>query len=271
MRFPLCDATAVLTGAGSGIGAALAVELARRGAHLALADRNAGGLRDTAEAARRHGVRVSEHAFDLTDAAARNAFPQQVLAAHSAVSLLINNAGAALGGTFAQASETDFDWILEVNFAAPVKLMRAFLPYLERQPMAQIVNISSIFGIVAPPGQSAYVASKFALRGVSEALRHELALAGSPVRVTVGHPGGVKTNIVANARISPAMTPQQSEQAARFHANLRLLPETAAHRIADGIERRAPRILVGPDARFIDVLQRIRPVTYWNVLRKLIR
>ena len=174
MAFPLRGGTAVITGAASGIGAALAVRLAARGAHLALADRDEAGLAATAQQARDAGVRVSSHVLDLTDRPALEALPEAVLAAHGRVNVLVNNAGVALGGNFSHLAIDDMEWLFAVNFWAPVRLTRGFMDALSREPAAHIVNVSSLFGLIAPPGQAAYAAAKFALRGFSEALRHEL-------------------------------------------------------------------------------------------------
>lgn len=266
---PLQDGVAVVTGAASGIGAALAEALAARGCALALADVEATGLRDVAARARRAGVTVSEHCLDVADNDAVAALPDAVLAEHGRVSVLVNNAGVALGGRFEQVSAEDFDWLVSINFGGVVRLTRAFLPLLRREPAAQLVNLSSVFGIIAPPGQTAYAASKFAVRGFSEALRHELD--GSSVGVTVVHPGGVRTAIAANARrtgLSNAETEAQAKTWARF---LRLDPRDAAGRIVRGIERREKRVLVGRDAERIALVQRLFPVEYWRVLQRGMR
>jgi len=268
MTFPLRGGVAVITGAASGIGAALAATLAARGCNLALADVNAAGLADVAASARQRGVAVSEHRLDVADESAVAAFPDAVLAEHGRVNVLVNNAGVALGGTFEQVPAADFEWLMNINFWGVVHMTRAFLPVLRREGAAQIVNLSSIFGIVAPPGQVAYAASKFAVRGFSEALRHELE--GSPVGVTVVHPGGVRTAVDANARrtgVSDAEAAEQKRIGVRF---LRLAPEAAAERIARGIERREKRVLVGRDARQLAAIQRLFPVGYWRVVAKSI-
>ncbi|MFL6693551.1 MAG: SDR family NAD(P)-dependent oxidoreductase [Ramlibacter sp.] len=262
----LKSGVAAITGAGSGIGAALAVELGRRGMHLALADRNSPGLEATAENARKAGAKVSTHVFDVTDRAVVAAWPQAVVAQHGRVTVLVNNAGIAVGGTFEQVDAADFDQLMEINFAAPVRLTRAFLPFLAREPAAQVVNVSSIFGIIAPPGQTAYCASKFALRGFSESLRHELAMAGSPVGVTIVHPGGVRTAIASSAKIPRGATAEQiAQQQEAWKHMLVLAPEQAARTIADAIAQRAPRVLVGKDAEQAAFLQRVMPVGYWKV------
>ncbi len=263
--FPLQGGVAVVTGAASGIGAALADVLAARGCSLALADVNVAGLQDVAVRARSAGVKVSEHRLDVADNDAVAALPEAVLAEHGRANVLVNNAGVALGGSFEQVSPKDFDWLLSINFGGVVRMTRAFLPLLRREPAAQLVNLSSVFGIIAPPGQTAYAASKFAVRGFSEALRHELE--GSPVGVTVVHPGGVRTAIAANARrtgLSNAETQAQMEIWSKF---LRLDPKAAAERIVQGIERREKRVLVGRDAQRITLIQRLFPVEYWRMIQ----
>jgi short-subunit dehydrogenase len=260
---------AVVTGAASGIGAALADVLAARGCALALADVDAAGLREVAARVRTAGVEVSEHRLDVADNEAVAAFPDAVLAEHGRVSVLVNNAGVALGGRFEQVSPEDFDWLVSINFGGVVRMTRAFLPLLRREPAAQLVNMSSVFGIVAPPGQTAYAASKFAVRGFSEALRHELE--GSPVGVTVVHPGGVRTAIAANARRTGLSNSETEAQAKAWATFLRLDPREAAERIVRGIERREKRVLVGRDAQRITLIQRLFPVEYWRVLQRGMR
>jgi len=264
---------AVITGAASGIGAALAVDLARRGMHLALVDLNAAGLQATATQARAAGITVSTHAMDVADHAAVAALPAAVLATHGRVTVLVNNAGVALGGLFGQIEAEDFDWLMAINFGATVRLTRAFLPVLEREAAAQVVNVSSIFGIIAPPAQTAYAASKFAVRGFSESLRHELEMNGSPVGVTIVHPGGVRTAISENARLAKGLNPEDVQrERANWRSLLALAPEKAAATIAAAIERRDPRVLVGQDAKGAALVQRLFPVTYWkHVARDIAR
>ena len=264
---------AVITGAASGIGAALAVALARRGMHLALVDLDAAGLESTAAQARTAGVTVSTHAMDVADHAAVAALPAAVLATHGHVTALVNNAGVAIGGLFEQVDAVDFDWLMDINFGATVRLTRAFLPLLARESAAQLVNVSSIFGIIAPPGQTAYVASKFAVRGFSESLRHELEMNGSPVGVTIVHPGGVRTSISENARLAKGLDAADvARERANWHSLLALAPEKAAEVIAVAIERRDPRVLVGQDAKAAALVQRLFPVTYWkHVARDIAR
>jgi short-subunit dehydrogenase len=215
------------------------------------------------------GVAVSRHVADLAERSQVDAVLPAVLAAHGRLTLLVNNAGVALGGRFEQVDEADFDWLMRINFDAPVRLTRACLPVLARESAALVVNVSSIFGIVAPPGQTAYCASKFALRGFSESLRHELAMAGSPVRLMLVHPGGVRTGIAENARVAVAATADEvAREQAAWRVLLRLSPEQAAEQIASGIVRRAPRVLVGRDAAQAAWLQRLMPVGYWALMAR---
>ncbi|HEX6729203.1 MAG TPA: SDR family NAD(P)-dependent oxidoreductase [Pyrinomonadaceae bacterium] len=259
--------TAVITGAASGIGRALAVSFARRGCHLALADIDDKGMAETADLARVDGVRVSRHLVDVADRAAVADFPNVVAAEHSGVDVLVNNAGVAVGGTFAQVSEEDFEWLFEINFWGVVRMTRAFLPLLRASGDARVVNLSSVYGLVAPPEQVAYAASKFAVRGFSEALRHELE--GSGVGVTVVHPGGVNTSIAEKARVPAGATEEEiARRRKRYRKLLRLPPAIAAETIVRGIERRQPRVIVGSDAKVISLIARLLPVSYWKFLRK---
>ncbi|HYE27993.1 MAG TPA: SDR family oxidoreductase [Allosphingosinicella sp.] len=263
----LCGRTAVVTGAASGIGRGIALALARRGCDLALADLNEAGLAETAALAEAHGVTVSRHRLNVADRAAVAAFPAIVLAAHGRVDLLFNNAGVAIGGTFEQVAEEDFDWLMEINFRAVVRMTRAFLPLLRASDGARIVNISSLFGLIAPPGQTAYCASKFAVRGFSESLRRELEAEGARIGVTVVHPGGVKTSIARNARPPRGINdPELEARKGDFEKFLRMPPEKAGEIIVTGVERERPRVLVGNDARVMAILERLAPVSYWKLL-----
>ena len=267
MSFPVRGGTAVITGAASGIGAALAANLAKRGANLALADRNEAGLETVATTARAAGVTVSTHVLDVADRQALEAFPEAVLTKHDRVTILVNNAGVALAGDFADVALTDFEWLFDINFWAPVRLTKAFMYVLTREKAAHIVNISSLFGIIAPPGQAAYCAAKFALRGFSESLRHELE--GTPVSLTVVHPGGIRTEIANSARIPQGIDPTEARaQMQEFNKLLRTAPEDAAEQIARAIEGRAPRLPVGSEARVAERLQRLFPATYWKYIKR---
>jgi NAD(P)-dependent dehydrogenase (short-subunit alcohol dehydrogenase family) len=263
--------TAVVTGAAGGIGGGIAMALARRGCHLALADINDAALAETAtgiasKADPKHKIRISRHHLDVADHAAVAALPAQVTAEHGAVDVLVNNAGVAVGGTFLEIAASDFDWLFGINFLGVVQMTRAFLPLLQKSEDARLINISSLFGLIAPPGQTAYCASKFAVRGFSEALRHELA--GSTVGVTVVHPGGVATSIANNARLPRSLSEEEAAKRRKsVNSVLTMPPETAGEIIIRGVERRKPRILVGRDAQFLALVERLMPVSYWNWLR----
>jgi len=258
---------AVVTGAGGGIGRAIALALARRGVHLALVDVDAEGLAGAAEAAAALGARTVVHRFDVTDRDAVAGLPEQVRLALGRVDLLVNNAGVALGGTFEQVRADDFDWLMAINFDAVVRMTRAFLPLLQTSDDARIVNVSSIYGIVAPAGQTAYAASKFAVRGFSNALRHELD--GSRVGVTVVHPGGVATAIARSARAPPDVPAEEVERRrSAADKKLRMAPDRAGEIIVRAVERRRARVLVGGDAVVVALLERFAPVGYWRVLRR---
>lgn len=267
-RMRLEGRAAVITGAASGIGRALAVSLAQRGCHLALADINEAGLTQTADLARAYGVRVSQHRVDVADRVAVAEFPYLVAAEHPGVDILVNNAGVAIGGTFEQVSDEDFEWLFEINFWAVVRMTRAFLPLLRASGDARVVNLSSVYGLVAPSEQAAYAASKFAVRGFSEALRHELE--GSGVGVTVVHPGGVATSIAENARVPAGATEEEiARRREKYRKLLRLPPSVAAETIVRGIERRQSRVLVGSDAKFLSAIARLFPASYWKLLARL--
>jgi short-subunit dehydrogenase len=267
---------AAVTGAASGIGRALALELAARGCDLALADRDEAGLQTlaakVAEVAKPGQRKVTLHLVDVGEPKEIEAFAQAATAAHPGLNIVINNAGVALMGMFDEVDKAQMEWLININFWGVVHGTRAFLPQLSRRPEAHIVNLSSIFGIIAPPGQTAYAAAKFAVRGFSESLRHELQMANSPVRLSVVHPGGVATNIARNSRTGTGMTDnaRRSQAIERFDAVAKTTPAAAALRIIEGIEKNQPRILIGNDARFMDLLQRFRPGTYWAVLARRI-
>jgi short-subunit dehydrogenase len=264
---------AAVTGAASGIGRALALELAARGCDLALADRDEAGLQAVAaEIAKTSACKVTVHRVDVGEPGQIQDFATAATAAHPELNIVINNAGVALLGQFSEIDQAQMDWLFNINFWGVVHSTRAFLPHLAKQRAAHIVNLSSIFGIIAPPGQSAYCAAKFAVRGFSESLRHELAMNNSPVRLSVVHPGGVATNIARNSRTGTGVADnaRRAQSIDRFDAIARTTPAAAALRIIAGIEKNAPRILIGNDARFMDLLQRFRPGTYWAVLAKRI-
>jgi short-subunit dehydrogenase len=263
---------AAITGAASGIGRALALELAARGCDLALADRDEAGLAAVAaEIAQANSRKVTIHRVDVAEPSQIEDFAKQATSSHPGLNIVVNNAGVALLGQFSEIDQAQMEWLMNINFWGVVRTTRAFLPHLQRQREAHIVNLSSIFGIIGPPGQTAYAAAKFAVRGFSESLRHELQMAASPVRLSVVHPGGVATNIARNSRTGMGVTDnvRRAESIERFDNAARTTPTAAALRIIEGIEKNEPRILIGSDARFVDVLQRLRPGTYWAWLARI--
>lgn len=262
------DSVAVITGAGSGIGRALAVRIAKEGvAGLALADINKEGLAETANLITGR-TKVTTHTVDVADREAMRQFAEDVVREHGRVSHVINNAGVALGGTVGEVSLDEIEWLMGVNFWGVVHGTKFFLPHLEKEDSAHIVNISSLFGMVAPPGQAAYCASKFAVRGFTESLRHELD--GTNIAVSSVHPGGISTNIVNNARIAAGvkLSEEELEKQRKFQNKLlsRTSPERAAEIIVTGMMWRNPRIIVGPDAAVISRIARIFPKSYFAVM-----
>ncbi len=263
----LSDGMAVVTGAGSGIGRALAQQLAAAGSALALADIDEARLSQTAESLLTKGAQVTTHVVDVADEAAVRSFAEDVGKRHERVTLLINNAGVSLHGDFEEISLDDFRWLMNINFWGTVYGVNYFLPILKREKRAQIVNLSSVFGIIAPAGQCAYAASKFAVRGFTEALRHEFE--GTNVGISCVHPGGIRTPIARRSRIGAGASASKREaNIERFERLARTPPEKAAERILRGVERREPRILIGTDAYQIDVVQRLRPASYWKALAR---
>ncbi|MFU8874499.1 SDR family NAD(P)-dependent oxidoreductase [Micromonospora sp. SL4-19] len=259
--------TAVVTGAASGIGEALAHGLARRGADLVLLDRDAERL-DAVVAAIRAAHpdrRVDAHLVDLADADATDRAAAEIHRAHPRIRLLVNNAGVALGGRFDQVSLEEFFWVIEINFRAVVRLTHGLLPALKAEPGAHLVNISSLFGLIGPAGQAAYSASKFAVRGFTEVLRHELVDDG--VGVTSVHPGGIRTRIAQSARVGTGVSREEYEVARqRFEKLLSIDPAKAAQVILRGVERRRGRVLIGWSAKLPDLLARLAPASYGRIL-----
>jgi short-subunit dehydrogenase len=261
--------TAVVTGAASGIGEALAGRLAARGSNLVLVDRDKDRLGDVADRLRgaHPQLSVATHLADLSDDEQTDALAATLAAEHPETTLLVNNAGVALGGRFDQVTLEEFDWVMAVNFRSVVRLTHAMLPVLKAHPGAHLVNVSSVFGIFAPAGQAAYAASKYAVRGFSEAVRHELA--ENAVGVTVVHPGGIKTRIAESARTGSGVSAEEYEQGrAQFAKLLSMPPETAAAQIMTAIEKRRPRLLIGWSAKVPDVLVRLMPGSYWKLIAR---
>ncbi|HEY0429960.1 MAG TPA: SDR family NAD(P)-dependent oxidoreductase [Pyrinomonadaceae bacterium] len=263
------ESIAVVTGAASGIGRALAVRLAREKiAGIAISDVNESGLRETAAMIEKLGVPVSTHIVDVSNRPEMEKFAGEVLTEHGRVTHLINNAGVALVGTVEELSLEDIEWLMGINFWGTIYGVKIFLPILREQKEAHIVNVSSVFGFVAPPGQAAYCASKFAVRGFTESLRHELE--NSNVLVSCVHPGGVKTNICSDSRVGENSDEAEKKKTVKFFDRASpTTAEEAAEIIVKGIKTRNPRILIGSDARQIDIVQRLFPKKYFAVLDKL--
>lgn len=269
-RYVIDGGVAVVTGAAGGIGSAVAERLARSGSHLALVDKDKEGLEAVAESvsARRPDRRVSVHAIDLAERDGAAELAEQVMAEHARVSLLVNNAGVALGGRFEQVSMDDVDWLLAINLRGVMAVTSAFLPYLQRD--AHITNLSSLFGIIAPVGNATYAASKFGVRGFSLAIREELRPRG--IGVTAVHPGGIRTAIARNARRGSAVGEAEWEMGlAMFDKFLVIPPEVAARKIVTGTEHRKGRVLIGPEAYLGDALARVAPVGHAKVFETLMR
>lgn len=263
--------TAVVTGAAGGMGEHIARGLARRGSHLALVDRDDAGLERVAAQVAQESpeVRVSTYVVDLSDRDAVTALAARLRDAHPDVRVLVNNAGVALGGRFVQTSETDFDWLLEVNLHTPIRLTRALLPLMIENGQGQVVGLSSLFGLVGPAGQTAYSTSKFGLRGFNESLASELDAEGQPVGVTSVHPGGIATGIARNARTSALVDPQEAARGQRAFAKaLRYPADKAAEEIVEALLARRRRLLIGNDARALDALARVAPSGYWSVMQR---
>lgn len=265
------ESVVVITGAASGIGRALAIRLSKEPiAGIAIADVNKNALDETKSLAE-SGVKVTAHRVDVSSEDEVRSFADDVVRDHGRVSHVVNNAGVALGGTVREVSLEDIRWLIDINFWGVVHGTKIFLPLLEKEKSAHIINISSIFGIFAPPGQAAYCASKFAVRGFTECLRQELA--GSNIAVSVVHPGGVSTNIANDARIGAGVSLTETEireRRKRINKNLaRTAPERAAEIIVRGIKRREPRIMIGSDSRGLDMIARFFPRKYFDIANRL--
>lgn len=261
----LRDKVAVVTGAASGIGRALSVQLAEQGCHLAIADIDKDGLEETAALVRAKDRTCSSHIVDVGSREAVESFADDVVAEHGAVHLLINNAGVTLIERAEMIEYHDFEWIMQINFWGVVYGSKAFLPVMKQQSEAHIVNVSSLFGLMALPLQSAYNASKFAVRGFTEALKMELS--ATSVGVSCVHPGGIKTSITKNSRVGEDALEGSKEQLHDDFQNKALTtPEKAAAKIIKGVMKKKRRILIGPDAKVGDWIVRHFPATYERIM-----
>lgn len=263
------DRVAAITGAGSGIGRALALELARRGAHVALSDIDEVGLCETVALCEGFGVKVTALRLDVADRVAVYAWADKVVEDHGTVNLIFNNAGVALGATVEEMSYEDFEWLININFWGVVHGTKAFLPHLMAAGEGHVVNLSSVFGLISVPSQSAYNAAKFGVRGFTDALRMELEMAGGGVSCTTVHPGGIKTNIARNARMgaSVAASSGDADRARRDFDKLAMTsPQKAARQILAAVEKDQRRALIGPDAKVIDLISRLPAGLYQRLL-----
>ncbi|RLT92088.1 SDR family NAD(P)-dependent oxidoreductase [Ketobacter sp.] len=263
---------AAITGAASGIGQALALELARAQCDLALSDVDDKGLAETAKQASALGVKVTTAKVNVADRAAVHAWADQVVQDHGKVNMVFNNAGVALGGTVEDTDYADYEWIVGINMWGVVYGTKAFLPYIKQAgEEGHIINISSVFGLFAQPTQSGYNMSKFAVRGFTESLRQELDIEGGKVSCTCVHPGGIKTNIARNARMSNSMEKLTGGASAenmrdQFEALFMTTSQKAAAVILAGVKANKRRVLIGPDARVLDLMQRTLPVVYQRLV-----
>ncbi|MCK0537272.1 SDR family NAD(P)-dependent oxidoreductase [Alcanivorax quisquiliarum] len=268
---------AVITGAASGIGKALAGQLAAAGCRLAISDVNEKDLDALARQLRANGHEVHSQVLDVADRQAFHDYADAIFAHYGRVNLVFNNAGVALGATVEAMEYEDFEWLMGINFWGVVHGTKAFLPYLKQSGEGHIVNVSSVFGLVGIPTQSAYNAAKFAVRGFTESLRMELEIEGSPVSCSCVHPGGIKTNIARNARMNDVshITGADAEKSiADFEKMFRTTADEAAATIISGVRRNRRRILIGSDAYAIDTMQRTLPTLYQRLIvsgQKLMR
>lgn len=266
---------AAITGAGSGIGRALALNLAQQGCKLALSDINAKALNETLEALSRYGVKVTHQVVDVASKTDVYAWSEQVVTDHGQVNLVFNNAGVALSGTVDALSLEDYEWIMGINFWGVVYGSKAFLPHLEQSGEGHIINISSVFGLTSQPFMSGYNASKFAVRGFSESLRQDLEISGSKVSCTCVHPGGIRTNIAKSARVSSSIekiTGASNEETLADYEKLFIhTADSAAAVILKGVRANKRRVLIGADARLFDWAARIAPSGYQKLFTKAVQ
>ncbi|HUL33488.1 MAG TPA: SDR family NAD(P)-dependent oxidoreductase [Candidatus Eisenbacteria bacterium] len=265
----LSEGVAVITGAGSGMGRCLAQQLAAMGTSLAISDVNGKALAETAGMLGAAKGKVTQHVVNVAEEARMKAFAEEVEAQHGRATTLFNNAGVALLGNFEEISIADIRWLMDINFWGVIYGTHYFLPLLKREKRAHIVNLSSVFGLVGVVGQTAYCASKFAVRGFTESLRHELD--GTNIFVTSVHPGGIRTDIARHARPGAKVGKDlYKNSVARFDRVAITTPEDAAARILQGVEKREGRVLIGKDCKQVDFLQRLKPASYWGTLAKKI-
>lgn len=263
---------AAITGAGSGIGRSLAVHLARSGCDLAISDVDETTLAETAKLV--SNVRVTSKRVDVADGSAIRAWSDEVVRDHGRCNLIFNNAGISYAATVEGTELEEFERIVDINFWGVVHGTKAFLPHLKASGDGHVINISSVFGLIAFPGQCSYNAAKFAVRGFTEALRVELEITGAPVSATCVHPGGIRTNIAKASKMHVSLTDLGVDLATaqkRFERAFRVSPDDAADTILRGVRRNARRVLIGNDARIFDLIQRIVPGGYHGLLARTSR
>ncbi len=270
------DKVAAITGAGSGMGQALAINLAQQGCHLAIVDVDQKGLNETIEQLASFDVKVTHQIVDVSDKEAIYEWANQVVADHGRVNLIFNNAGVALSGTVDSLSLEDYEWIININFWGVVAGTKAFLPHLEKSGEGHIVNTSSVFGLTAQPLMSGYNASKYAVRGFTESLRQELELTGSNVSATCIHPGGIKTNIARTSRMNDSVlevtgSTNKEETITEYEKLFFHTADSAAKVILKGVRKNKRRVLIGADARFFDYIVRWFPTGYQWLFTKVIK
>lgn len=260
---------AAITGAGSGIGQQLALLLAKEGCHLSLSDVNEQGLIETVEKLKDTDVRVKIKKLDVADQVAVKEWAEETVQDHGSVNMIFNNAGVALASTVEGASYEELEWIVNINFWGVVYGTKEFLPFIKQTGDGHIVNISSLFGLTAQPTQSAYNATKFAVRGFTESLRQELDMENCGVSALCVHPGGIRTNIANSAKMNDSlktlgMNPEKSAKS--FNKLLRCPPKEAARQILEAVKKDKRRLLIGNDAKALDLLQRLLPTGYQKVI-----
>ena len=255
--------TAVITGAGSGIGRALALQLNSQGCELHLSDISTAGLEETLAALPRPEVKASSLQLDVADRQAVYAWAEHIAAVQGHVDIVINNAGVAYTATVEESDDEHQQWLMNINFWGVVYGTQAFLPLLGKSQQGHLLNISSVFGLIGVRTQSIYNAAKFAVRGYTEALRQELD--GSNIHICCVHPGGIKTNIARSSRGS-ALGESADERNANFEKHARTTAESAAAQMIQAIEKRKKRLLIGADAKYISLVSRLFPVNYPGLL-----
>lgn len=263
-----------ITGAGSGIGRATAELAARKGASVAISDVNEAGLVETRAACEAHGATCTATVLDVADRGAVYDWAEQTAASFGKVNVVINNAGVSLGGVIEDLDYDDFEWIMNINFWGVVYGTKAFLPHLRASGDGHVVNISSLFGLMAMPGSGAYNASKFAVRGFTEALSEELLIENAPVRVTSVHPGGIDTNIARGGRVTPNRKwglIDSAHAGKEFEKLARTRPDQAAQQIVDAILSERRRLLIGADAKVMDLIQRLAPGRYQSLVKQVVK